>query len=209
MYVYIYIYIYIHVYNFIQLDFGCVGSSSLYRPFSSCRDRGYSPVVVCGLFIAVTSLCCWQKTSSRAHRLQWLWHVGSAVVVPEFQSTGSIVVIHQLSCSVVCGIFLVQGLNPCLLHWQTDSLPWRHQGCPRIFFKYKLQNYSFNNFFLRFFLTPIPLLTMQDVIPYVCSVCLCICIQIVINLYINVIINIISQFSIFMILTLNFSFCFF
>ena len=26
------------------------------------------------------------------------------------------------------GIFLDQGLNSCLLHWQTDSWPLRHQG---------------------------------------------------------------------------------
>ena len=115
------------------------------------ESRGYSPVVVCGLFIAMTSLCCRQNTSSRVHRLQWLWHMGLAVVVPEFQRTGSIVVVHPLSCSVVCGIFLGQGSNPCLLHWQADSLPRRHQGCPRIFFKYKLQNYSFHIFFLKFF----------------------------------------------------------
>ena len=28
------------------------------------------------------------------------------------------------------GIFLTQGSNPHLLHWQTDSLPWSHQGSP-------------------------------------------------------------------------------
>ena len=28
------------------------------------------------------------------------------------------------------GIFLTQGLNPRLLHWQTDSFPWSHQGSP-------------------------------------------------------------------------------
>ena len=28
------------------------------------------------------------------------------------------------------GIFLVQGSNPCLLHWQMDSLPLSHQGSP-------------------------------------------------------------------------------
>ena len=28
------------------------------------------------------------------------------------------------------GIFLTQGLNPRLLHWQVDSLPLTHQGCP-------------------------------------------------------------------------------
>ena len=27
-----------------------------------------------------------------------------------------------------CGIFPDQGLNPCLLHWQTDSLPLTHHG---------------------------------------------------------------------------------
>ena len=28
------------------------------------------------------------------------------------------------------GIFPNQGLNPCLLHWQADSLPLSHQGSP-------------------------------------------------------------------------------
>ena len=28
------------------------------------------------------------------------------------------------------GIFLTQGLNPCLLHWHADSLPLSHQGSP-------------------------------------------------------------------------------
>ena len=31
------------------------------------------------------------------------------------------------------GIFLTQGLNPHLLHWQADSLPLSHQGIPFIF----------------------------------------------------------------------------
>ena len=29
-----------------------------------------------------------------------------------------------------CGIFLDQGSNPCLLHWQADSQPLHHQGSP-------------------------------------------------------------------------------
>ena len=33
----------------------------------------------------------------------------------------SVVVAHGLSCSAACGIFLDQGSNPCLLHWQADS----------------------------------------------------------------------------------------
>ena len=38
--------------------------------------------------------------------------------------------VHRLSCSFACGIFLAQGLNLCLLHWQADSLPLSHQGSP-------------------------------------------------------------------------------
>ena len=29
---------------------------------------------------------------------------------------------------ILQGIFLTQGLNPCLLHWQADSLATRHLG---------------------------------------------------------------------------------
>ena len=39
-----------------------------------------------------------------------------------------------LSCSAACGIFLEQGLNPCLLHWQVDSLLLSHQGSPQELF---------------------------------------------------------------------------
>ena len=42
----------------------------------------------------------------------------------------SIVVVPGLSCSVACGIFPDQGVNPCFLHWQPDSLPLSHQGSP-------------------------------------------------------------------------------
>ena len=31
---------------------------------------------------------------------------------------------------MACGIFPDQGPNPCLLHWQADSLPLSHQGSP-------------------------------------------------------------------------------
>ena len=39
------------------------------------------------------------------------------------------------SCSAICGIFLDQGLNPCLLDWQADSLPLIHQKSPSVFIK--------------------------------------------------------------------------
>ena len=44
----------------------------------------------------------------------------------------SVVVAHGLNCSVTCGIFLDQRLNPCLLHWQVDSYPLEHQGIPGV-----------------------------------------------------------------------------
>ena len=36
-----------------------------------------------------------------------------------------------MGCHVLLqGIFLTKGLNPCLLHWQEDSLSLNHQGSP-------------------------------------------------------------------------------
>ena len=43
-------------------------------------------------------------------------------------SSGSLAL--ELSCSKACGILPDQGLNPCLLHWQVDSLPLSHQRSP-------------------------------------------------------------------------------
>ena len=37
---------------------------------------------------------------------------------------------HGLSCSVACGIFPDQGLNPCPVHWQVDSQPLHYQRSP-------------------------------------------------------------------------------
>ena len=45
---------------------------------------------------------------------------------------GSVVVADRLSCSIACGIFLDQRSNPCLLYWQADSYPLRHQGSPSL-----------------------------------------------------------------------------
>jgi len=51
------------------------------------------------------------------------WCVGSVVTAPDRSGISSAVVVHRLSCSGACEIFLGQGLNLCLLHWQADSLP--------------------------------------------------------------------------------------
>ena len=77
------------------------------------ESRGYYWEVVHGLLIAVASLA--------EQRLQGTWAQG-------FWSTGSGVLVRGFSCSVACGVFLDQGSNLCLLHWQIDSLPPSHQG---------------------------------------------------------------------------------
>ena len=43
-------------------------------------------------------------------------------------------------------VFPDQGLNPCLLHWQADSLPLSHQGSP---LRNIFQNLVFENFRLK------------------------------------------------------------
>ena len=96
--------------NFIYLFlFDCAGSSLLCGLFSSSGDRGPLFVEVPGCPTAVASLVT-------EHRLQGTR--ASVVVARGFQSTGSIVVTQGLSCFAACGIFLDQGSNPCLLHWQ-------------------------------------------------------------------------------------------
>ena len=62
---------------------------------------GFSLVVMLGLLIAVASLAA---------------------------EHGLIAVVHRLRSSEACGIFPDQGSNPCLLHWQVDSLPLSHLG---------------------------------------------------------------------------------
>ena len=58
----------------------------------------------------------------------------SAVATLELENTDSVVVVDGLHGSMVCAIFPDQGLNPCPLHQQADSLPLSHQGRPVIFF---------------------------------------------------------------------------
>ena len=49
----------------------------------------------------------------------------------EFLGTGSVVLVHELSCSVACGIFPDQGTNPCALHWLAESYALHHRESPQ------------------------------------------------------------------------------
>ena len=93
-----------------------------------CCCVGFSLVAVSG---AALRCCVWASHCSGfsccgawllGPQAQWLWHVGFA---------------HGLSYSAACGILSDQGLNPCLLHWQADSLSLSHQGSPRILKNFK------------------------------------------------------------------------
>ena len=44
--------------------------------------------------------------------------------------TGSLAMVHGLSCTALCGSFQDQRLNPWLLHWQADSLLLSQEGSP-------------------------------------------------------------------------------
>ena len=85
---------------FLFFIFGCAGSSLLHVGFSLvAATKGYS------------SLWC------AGFSLRWLLLLGAQALGTRV----SVVVAHGLSCSAACGIFLDQGLNLCLLHWQADS----------------------------------------------------------------------------------------
>ena len=89
--------------------------------FSNCGEQGLLFTVVHSLLIAVASLG-W-STGSRCAGF-------SSCSMHALECVGSIDVVHGLSCSTACGIFLDQGLNSCPLHWQVDSQPLDHQGRP-------------------------------------------------------------------------------
>ena len=98
---------------FKKFIFGWAGSSLLWRLFLSCSEWELFPS------------CCVQASHFSRFSLRTMGlRVGewaSVIAVPGLDSTGSIVVAHGLSCSEACGIFLDQGSNPRLLHWQVDS----------------------------------------------------------------------------------------
>ena len=106
----------------------CAGSSLLHHLLSS--GEGGSSSLRCVGFLVGWRLLLGAQAVDRPCRLQQLQHVGSVAVV------------HTLSCSVPCGMFLDQELNPRLLHRQVDSYPRHHHGSP-------VMPFSFSIFFPR------------------------------------------------------------
>ena len=77
------------------------------------KSGSYSLVVVRGAPHSSGFSCCGAGPGVR----------GLGSVAPGLWSAASIVLAHELSCSMAYGIFLDQGSNLCLLHWQAYSLP--------------------------------------------------------------------------------------
>ena len=90
----------------------CMGASSVVQSkgYSSCDTKASS----CSSFS-----CCGAVV---------VGPTASVVVAPSLCCTDSVRMVHLLSCSKACEIFLDQGSNPCLLHWQADVLPLSQQG---------------------------------------------------------------------------------
>lgn len=83
---------------------GCAGSSCCTGVSLAASSGGSCLVVVCGLPIAVAPPVA--EWGPQTHRLPQLQRMGSVVVGPGLQGTGS------LSCSEACVTFLDQGSNP-------------------------------------------------------------------------------------------------
>ena len=125
---------------------------------------------MCWVFVSVRGLslvaASGGHSSSRCADLSLSWPL--LLRSTSSRRAGSVVVAHGLSCSVACGIFPDQGLNPCPLHWQADPQPLRHQGSPVIHF---IHISVYMSIPISQFITPPP--HHPPWYPYVCSLHLC------------------------------------
>ena len=101
-------------------------------------SQGYSLVAQCTRF-SLWWLLLW-STGSRCTGFSrcGLSSCGSWILEHRLSS-----VAHRLSFSEACEVFLDQGLNPSLLHWQADSLPLSHQGSSCLFLMAHISTESF------------------------------------------------------------------
>ena len=93
--------------------FGCAGSSSLRRLFSSCGEQRL--------------LSSYPVQASH-------WSGFSCCGVQALRCVCSVVVVSGLSCSVACGIVPDHGSNLYLLHLQVGSSPLSRQGSQEMTF---------------------------------------------------------------------------
>ena len=109
--------IYIHTQTFIYFwpCWVCVATQA----FLWLREAGALLFVV-GALLLFWALGCASFSSCSMWAQAWLFS-GSGAQAQQLWGTALIAPWH-------CGILPDQGLNPCLLHWQVDSLPLSQQG---------------------------------------------------------------------------------
>ena len=109
--------------------FCCAVSSLLCVLFSSCSKRGL--LSSCDVQVSHCCSCsCWlQALQASVVAARGLSSCGSQALEHSLSSCGT----QALCCFPAYGIFLDQGLNPCLLYYQAESLPLSHQGSPWLF----------------------------------------------------------------------------
>ena len=96
---------------------------------------GFSLVVASGSYSLAASHCCGFSCCG-APAVGCVGfsgcYVGSVFAAWGLQSTDSIIMVQELSCSATSGISPDQGSNPCLLQWQPDPSPLSHQRSPEL-----------------------------------------------------------------------------
>ena len=100
---------------------GAVAEGTVFRTIQVHSMYLFVCVWLCRVFVAAWAFFQLWFTGFSS---QWLLLLRSSRVwAQDFMVQG-------LSSSAACGIFLDQGSNPRLLHWQADSLLLGHQGSP-------------------------------------------------------------------------------
>ena len=108
----------------------------------------YLFIWLCWVFVSVRGLSL--VVASGGHSSSWC--AGLSLSRPLLlrgtgsRRAGSVVVAHGPSCSAACGIFPDQGLNPCPLHWQADSIHCATREAPLCILHLKISQFGLTSF---------------------------------------------------------------
>ena len=121
-----------HLLSVMEKAWGSSGQAVLLTVLKKFKKNVYLFLAVLGLHHFAWALPCCSKQgllsgcSTQASHCSGFSCYGTWAVECE----GSVVVVDGFSELASHEIFLNQGSNWCLLHWQVDSLPLDHQGSP-------------------------------------------------------------------------------
>ena len=128
----------------------CSAQASHCSGFSRCAGSRHASSVAVAFGLQGMQALGQAGSSTCAHKLSSCGHgpqstqasvvaeAGSVVVASRLQHTGSVAVVHWLSCFAACEIFLDERLKPCLPCWQADYYPLCHQRTLAEYLIYKM-----------------------------------------------------------------------